>query len=185
MTFAPMTRLDVRRPWMKRPLAPGHHRPPLKLAGGLMLSVALLGCPGFELGDDRLPSLGMPLPLAQLHEPPVAVETLPEATVGQGFTVEGLVTQVAPLGTGAVYELQDATGGIWILAAEAPSVGATVRVQGQLSYETILVGGQDRGEHYLQEQQRTLVAPAEDTGDAAGADVPAVEPEAFPTPAPE
>ena len=169
MTLTPMTFLDVDRP-MLSPILHGSLRSPTPwrgAVGGLLLAVGLMGCQGVGLTSDRLPNLGLPLPIAQLQGPPVGLDTLPQTPVGQTLTVEGTVTQAAPLGGGGVYQVQDATGTAWIRTEdELPEIGAIVRVQGPLQYQSILVGGRDRGEHYLQEQQRTLVAAA-GTGDPA------------------
>jgi hypothetical protein len=164
MTFADMTFLDLDGTW-GRAMAPSPRRslaPWGRGLGGLLLAAGLISCQGVGITSDRLPSLGLPLPLAQLQGPPVGLDTLPQTPVGQTLAVEGTVTQAAPLGGGGVYQVQDATGTAWIRTEdELPQIGTVVRVQGQLQYQSILVGGRDRGEHYLQEQQRTVVATAE------------------------
>lgn len=178
MTLSPMTFFDVDRARLS-PMPQGSLRSPTPwrgVVGGLLLAVGLMGCQGAGLTSDRLPSLGLPLPLAQLQGPPVGLDTLPQNPLGQPLTVEGTVTQVAPLGGGGVYQVEDATGTAWMRTENAlQEIGAIVRVQGQLQYQSILVVGRDRGEHYLQEQQRTLVA-------AAGIDDPADDSTTEPAP---
>jgi len=70
-------------------------------------------------------------------------------------SVLGQVTNLAPfLGTGA-YQLQDATGTIWVLTnQEAPQVGDQLLIRGQLQFQSIPVGGQELGEVYVEELKR-------------------------------
>lgn len=80
------------------------------------------------------------------------LQTKPQNAV---VTLRGKVQTIAPLVGNAVYQLEDASGSIWILTSnpELPKVGDILLVKGQTRYELILLGGQDRGELYIQEQE--------------------------------
>ena len=70
-------------------------------------------------------------------------------------TLRGKVQAIAPLVGTAAYQLEDATGKIWVLTSNPnlPKVGDILLIKGQTRYESIIVAGQDRGELYLQEQE--------------------------------
>ena len=68
--------------------------------------------------------------------------------------LKGKVVSLAPfLGSGA-YELQDATGSIWVITKQIPAKGDEVLIRSQVQYESIPVGGKDLGEVYAQEQEQ-------------------------------
>ncbi len=80
------------------------------------------------------------------------LQTKPQNAV---VTLRGKVQAIAPLVGNAAYQLEDASGKIWILTSnpELPKVGDILLVKGQTRYELILIAGQDRGELYIQEQE--------------------------------
>lgn len=68
--------------------------------------------------------------------------------------LRGQVGSLAPLLKGQVYELQDATGKIWVLSpSRQVTTGQQVLIRGRVRYEAIEVSGQDLGEVYIEEQQ--------------------------------
>jgi hypothetical protein len=139
------------------------------------MGLLLVGCQG--IASDGLSQLGLPLPVAELQGPPIAVEGIPQQQVGDAVTITGQVLQVAPLGSTWIYGVADATGIVWVLTeTPPPAVGQSVRVTGQVQYETILLGGRDRGEHYLQEQNRAIVAASELEDSPGGEPPPAAAP---------
>ncbi|WP_155834600.1 hypothetical protein [Leptolyngbya sp. PCC 6406] len=131
-------------------------RHPLRL-GSLLLIPTLLACGGWGLSTEALPPLNLPLPIAQLQEPPLAVEALAQQSIGSLVTIQGQVTHVAPFSVGGLYQLTDDTGSVWVLTTETPpDLETMIRLQGQVQYEQILVEGRDRGERYLQERDRII-----------------------------
>jgi hypothetical protein len=134
--------------------------------GRIGLTVWLLGCsasPGTPAGSDRF-SLPVPAAISQVVHPQVPLQELPQVPVGETVQVEGTVLQQAPLLESRLYQIADDTGKLWIRTLDpAPEVGATVRVQGLVQYEAIVLNNADIGEYYLQETSRTQIGePPED-----------------------
>jgi hypothetical protein len=69
--------------------------------------------------------------------------------------LEGQVYRRAPfLGSGA-YQLQDASGTIWVITNQTlPNVGDRILLKGQVQFQGIPLGGQELGEVYVQQQQQ-------------------------------
>jgi hypothetical protein len=80
------------------------------------------------------------------------LQTRPQNTI---VTIRGKVQAIAPLAGTSAYQLEDASGKIWVLTSNPnlPKVGDILLIKGQTRYESIIVAGQDRGELYLQEQE--------------------------------
>lgn len=78
--------------------------------------------------------------------------------------LEGKVGSRAPfLGAGA-YQLQDATGSIWVVSDRSlPAQGDAVKIKGNVTYQSIPVAGKELGEVYIKEieQLQRQNAPAE------------------------
>lgn len=78
--------------------------------------------------------------------------------VGSKVYVEGTIESHAPfLGAGA-YQLQDATGKIWVFTTEPlPPLKQTLLLRGRVEYESIQLPqmqGKDLGEVYIEELER-------------------------------
>lgn len=123
--------------------------------GFLLLSLAIGGSranPGFGavLRETlaNLPGLGW-----------LISATTPIADLGQyrGGTAYfgGQVTRHLPLLNGALYQVTDSSGAIWVqTSGDPPPLNQAISLQGTLRYETILVQGQDIGELYAEELER-------------------------------
>lgn len=75
-------------------------------------------------------------------------------------SLQGTVARQAPLLDAHLYQLQDATGKIWVLSRKPPlQPGQSIRIQGQVRYQPIEIGGQDLGEAYIEEQQQLQPDP--------------------------
>ncbi|MGP1384699.1 MAG: hypothetical protein ACTS2F_14135 [Thainema sp.] len=80
----------------------------------------------------------------------------PTTIVDTTVHLSGKIVQQIPLVDGRIYELQDETGSIWVMAAsesEALITGNNIQIQGIVAYENIAIAGQEQGELYIQEQQ--------------------------------
>lgn len=68
--------------------------------------------------------------------------------------VEGKIKAQAPLmGGQRAYEVQDATGSIWVVTSQSvPATGSQVTVQGKVRLEKIDLAGQDQSALYLEQQ---------------------------------
>ena len=72
--------------------------------------------------------------------------------------LEGMVVDRVPLLDAAVYQLQDETGKIWILTPHSSlQPGERLLVTGTVRFESIPIEGQERGEAYIEEQNREVV----------------------------
>jgi hypothetical protein len=68
--------------------------------------------------------------------------------------LQGKVTIKAPFLTGGAYQLQDATGKIWVVTNQTlPSVGDEVAIAGEVKFQSIPISGQEIGEVYIQQEE--------------------------------
>jgi len=153
----------------------------LTVSMGGMATMAAIGCssvanlPGSESTGGHLPS-----GLAQMVRPTIAIQSLTADQTRETVHIKGTVAQQAPLLTGGLYQVQDDSGTIWVLSAEAaPAVTATVNVVGTVEVEAIAVEGIDISDVYLRETSRTLTSgdPAADSPDGGESTTEAVPPE--------
>lgn len=76
--------------------------------------------------------------------------------------LQGKVEKRAPfLGAGGAYQLQDATGSVWVITNKTlPNQGDEVSIKGSVNYESIPVAGLELGEVYIKEQEQLQRKPA-------------------------
>lgn len=73
--------------------------------------------------------------------------------------LQGQVVNVAPFLMGGAYQIQDATGRIWVRSQGAlPKKGASLSVQGEITAEAIFVGTEKLAESYIKEISQQLSA---------------------------
>ena len=76
--------------------------------------------------------------------------------------LQGKVTIKAPFLTGGAYQLQDATGKIWVVTNQTlPNVGDEVTIAGEVKFESIPISGQEIGEAYVEEQEQLERKPGQ------------------------
>lgn len=100
-------------------------------------------------------------PVISLTRSAVSIESLrqPEK-IERSLPLKGSVMQQLSILNGALYQLDDGTGQVWVLTQQAaPSVGERVYIKGILRYEPIVIHGADLGDYYLEEKQRELQTP--------------------------
>lgn len=69
--------------------------------------------------------------------------------------LRGKVVRQVPLVDWRVYQLQDATGSIWVLTKNTNlQLAKQVLIKGKVRYQNIPIGGKDFGEVYVQEEQQ-------------------------------
>lgn len=107
------------------------------------LSILLLGV----LGCGQLVQSGVDVPVTKISDIQKNRNAYSEVYL------KGKVVTIAPfLGSGA-YELQDDTGSLWVITKQAlPTKEDKLLIKSQVQYQSILVGGKDLGEVYVQEQ---------------------------------
>ncbi len=91
-------------------------------------------------------------PLGLASQEYTAIAQLSKLTNKSSVNLRGMVVNVAPFLDGGAYQLQDATGLIWVRTENPlPQKGTSLSVKGELQYEGIFVGQQQLGESYLLE----------------------------------
>lgn len=114
----------------------------LQLVGWLLL-LPVAGC-----GRPAISELGASPPVSA-----IAIRDVQAAGKDTIVTLKGTVGDQAPLLGGTAYELQDATGKIWVLTKEkAPEKGQETFVKGILRYKSIPIAGKDRGSVYVEQE---------------------------------
>ena len=112
---------------------------------GLFLFIALTGLTGCQV-------INRPFPLRLTGQIRSVNAVQTRVNVGSTIYVQGTVGDRVPLINGQVYELQDATGGIWVVTNDPTiATGHELLIRGKLSYEATPEFGPDVGERYLWE----------------------------------
>jgi hypothetical protein len=90
--------------------------------------------------------------MSQLDPRPAApIGSLNRQQENSAVVVAGRVVTIAPLIGRVAYEVQDATGTIWVLAPQAPAANSEVKVHGTLRFESVKIENQETGEVYIQQ----------------------------------
>lgn len=117
------------------------------------LAAFLLLLGAFGCGNSALPGLdsGKLVNISLGND--VSIGSLQRSQQGSTVTLRGRVIHRAPLLGSSAYELQDATGRIWVVGQEPATIGnGEVSVRGILRYQSLLMNGQDYGSVYLEQQ---------------------------------
>jgi len=140
----------------------------LTAGSACILATLLAGCsqPTEVTVKEESAGLHWPSGIAQVMRPTVTIQELSPEQQNDTVQIEGQVVRQAPLLEGALYQLQDDGGTIWVFTPAAPPAeSALVRVVGTVQVEPISVGGIDISDYYLQESDREVLsenaAPAE------------------------
>jgi len=89
-----------------------------------------------------LNGLGQPIAIRDVQR----VELLRDRSI----TVQGTVSDRAPLIGAQIYQVQDATGNLWVVSSNTQyQPGESVRIRGIVRFESIVLDGIERGEVYL------------------------------------
>lgn len=82
----------------------------------------------------------------------VSINTLSQLSNQRVVYLKGIVVNLAPFLEGGAYQLQDATGAVWIKTDKPlPKKGTALTVKGELAYQAIFVGQDKLGESYVLE----------------------------------
>jgi hypothetical protein len=103
-------------------------------------------------------------PLGLASQQYTAIAELGKLANKSSVNLQGMVVNIAPFLDGGAYQLQDATGLIWVRTNKPlPPKGTSLSIQGEIQYEAIFVGQQQLGESYLlevsQEAQSSTISP--------------------------
>jgi hypothetical protein len=101
-----------------------------------------------------------------------AIAELGKIANQSNVTLKGIVVNIAPFLEGGAYQLQDATGTVWVRTDKPlPPKGSSLAVKGELQYEAIFVGKQQLGESYLLELSQEPQSPLSSTDQLPAQDV--------------
>lgn len=104
----------------------------------------------------------------------------------EAIYLQGTVVNNAPFMDNGSYQLQDATGTVWVLTnGTLPKPGDEITIKGQIEYESISIGGQDLGELYIVEVEQLDTQPQTPNQQAQPVSSPQPDPEPKPKPKPE
>ena len=125
----------------------------------VLLALLLGGCAVAETSSPSVPSrLDVPLPsvsLPGLRMPgqSAAISSISRDRAGDNVSISGRVTQRVAILEGWIYQINDDTGSLWVLAGRSdPIVGDIATVSGVIRHEAIMVDPIDASEVYLEEQ---------------------------------
>lgn len=105
----------------------------------------VVSCNSRATTEPGKPAVSIPItPVSALQSSPATNATI---------YVKGSVGAIVPLLEGTVYELQDATGKVWILTKQPPpKTGEEVTVQGRVRYKPITINGKEQGSIYIEQE---------------------------------
>lgn len=75
--------------------------------------------------------------------------------INQSVYVQGTVSATAPMINQQLYQLKDDSGEIWVLTKTAVQQGDSIKIRGSVRFESISIEGQEQGEIYIEEQERS------------------------------
>lgn len=113
------------------------------------LLLFLVGC-----GSQAVSEMSRPTP----EQPsPMPISSIADLQQPEGKNpnvyLKGKVGDRVPILQGTVYELQDATGKVWVLTqAPAPQAGDEVTVKGVVRFKSIVLDGKEQGSIYVEQQ---------------------------------
>lgn len=118
------------------------------------LLIGLLGCSPVSQSGINMNLLGISGNVTNISE------LQEQARSGSTVSVQGKVVQLVPLLEARVYSLEDESGRISVLTqGKMPQLGEELTIRGKLQYQSIPVEGQEIGEVYLEELQRSNTEP--------------------------
>lgn len=124
----------------------------LKSGLGLSLLTGLVSCgrPALQAGQTQFRPEAM---LSTLDFSTAKIRDLQKQKTNFTVHLQGKTVAQAPLAGLGAYELEDATGKIWVVTKSVPpALGTEVKVTGKVRYQRILLNGQDQGSVYIEQE---------------------------------
>lgn len=120
-----------------------------------VLGLGSISCGGLksgQSGESGSPKAEMTFPILNPKVAVSPIRTLENAK-NQTVHLEGKVGRQVPFLGSRAYELQDATGSIWVVtASKVPAAGETVLIRAVVRYQQINQAGRATSELYVEEQ---------------------------------
>ncbi|MEO1004359.1 MAG: hypothetical protein AAFW67_00640 [Cyanobacteria bacterium J06638_38] len=102
------------------------------------------------------------LSLAACRDSLVSVAEINDRKLDKTVYLTGKVVQIAPFVEHAAYQIEDATGKIWVVTTQVPpQVGESINLKGQIKYQSLPFAEQELGELYLVELEQAAI-PADE-----------------------
>ncbi|MGF1590503.1 MAG: hypothetical protein ACFCU7_14930 [Pleurocapsa sp.] len=85
----------------------------------------------------------------------IAIEGISPQKIGKTVYLKGKVVHLAPFVDNAAYQIEDATGKIWVITTQKPpEFGQLINIKGKIEYQSLLFADQELGEFYVIELEQ-------------------------------
>lgn len=119
---------------------------------GLSLLVGLVGCSSPVLQSEET-SFHPEVMLSTLNFSTAKISDLQKQKTNFTVHLQGKTGAQAPLAGLSAYELQDATGKVWVVTKSAPPAPRTaVKITGKVRYQRIVLNGREQGSIYVEQE---------------------------------
>jgi len=89
-----------------------------------------------------------------------SVAEVSQQKIDKTVSLTGKVVLVSPLIDRAAYQIEDATGKIWVVTTQnLPELGQPISIKGQIKYQSLPFAEQELGELYLVELEQLPISP--------------------------
>ncbi len=93
--------------------------------------------------------------LVGCRSPLISIAGISASKIGKTVYLTGKVVHLAPLVDRAAYQVEDATGKIWVVTTqEPPELGQLINIKGKIEYQSLLFAEQELGEFYVIELEQ-------------------------------
>ena len=93
--------------------------------------------------------------LTACQPPQISIGQIASSKIGKTVYLTGKVVHLAPLVGNAAYQIEDATGKIWVITPQSPpQLGQVITLKGKITYHNLSVAEQDLGEFYIVELEQ-------------------------------
>lgn len=119
---------------------------------GLSLLAGLLGCSSPVLQSEKT-TFHPEAMLSSLDLSTAKISDLQKQKTNFTVHLQGKIAAQAPLAGLSAYELQDATGKVWVVTKSAPPApGTAVKIIGKVRYQRIVLDGREQGSIYVEQE---------------------------------
>ncbi|MGB5635593.1 MAG: hypothetical protein WBM86_22825 [Waterburya sp.] len=92
----------------------------------------------------------------------ISVKEISQQKIDNTVYLTGKVVHIAPFIDRAAYQIEDATGKIWVVTTQnPPEFGKSISIKGKIKYQSLSFAEQELGELYLFELEQ-LPIPAKE-----------------------
>ena len=99
------------------------------------------------------------LSLISCRSPLISVKEISQQKIDKTVSLTGKVVHIAPFIEGTAYQIEDATGKIWVVTTQnPPQFGELISIKGQIKYQSLPFAEQELGEFYLVELEQLPIS---------------------------